>query len=163
MNYVLIIMFRFREVSLTEFCMVHNWWMEYPGGSSLWWGPCCLCSGGSSLCRGCYWLYQGGSSLHRGWYWLYQWETFWFCSGGSFYDEALADSTLDEVCVKVVFCNWKEVALMTKFFLVEAFIQVLDLKLDKLCFMFKFQDILWKEFFRRWFMDYAQDRVLFLK
>ena len=61
---------------------------------------------------------------------------------GSFYDEALADSTLDEVCVKVVFCNWKEVALMTKFFLVEAFIQVLDLKLDKLCFMFKFQDML---------------------
>ena len=59
-----------------------------------------------------------------------------------FYDEALADSTLDEVCVKEVFCNWKEVALMTKFFLVEAFIQVLDLKLDKLCFMFKFQDIL---------------------
>ena len=138
MNYVLMIMFRFREVSLTEFCMVHNWWMEYPGGSSLWWGPCCLCSGGSSLCRGCYWLYQGGSSLHRGWYWLYQggsslhrgwywlyqWgsslrrgETdidctkeeipvpyneahFWLCSEGSFYDEALADSTLDEVCVK---------------------------------------------------------------
>ena len=85
------------------------------------------------------------------------------CSGGSFYDEALADSTLDEVCVKEVFCNWKEVALMTKFFLVEAFIQVLDLKLDKLCFMFKFQDMLGMEFFRRWFMDYAQDRVLFLK
>ena len=101
MNYVLIIMFRYREVSLTEFCMVHNWWMEYPGGNSLWWGLFYLCSGGSSLhrgyywlyqwgsslrrgCywlyqggsslrRGCYWLYQGGSSLHRGWYWLYQW------------------------------------------------------------------------------------------
>ena len=28
-------MFRYREVSLTEFCMVHNWWMECPGGSSL--------------------------------------------------------------------------------------------------------------------------------
>ena len=96
------------------------------------------------------------STSRRDWYWLYQGGN--SCSGGSFYNEALA-----EVCVKVVFCYWKEVALMTKFFLVEAFIQVLDLKLNKFCFMFKFQDILWKEFFRRWFMDYAQDRVLFLK
>ena len=118
--------------------------------------------------RSCY-LCSGRSSLHRGRYWG-RWKflfpmmgPIWLYSGGSFHDEVLADSTLDEVCVKVVFRNWKEVALMTKFFLVEAFIQVLDLKLDKLCFMFKFQDILWKEFFRRWFMDYAQDRVLFLK
>ena len=118
--------------------------------------PCYLCLGRNSLHRG--WLHQGR------WKFLFPiMRPIWLYSRGSFYDEALADSTLDEVCVKVVFCNWKEVALMTKFFLVEAFIQVLDLKLDKLCFMFKFQDILWKEFFRRWFMDYAQDRVLFLK